>query len=160
MLDEYRQHQRARAAAGLVPKPLNADQVRALTDLLQNPLSADDEALLYDLLVNRVPPGVDEAAEVKASFLAAIAHGELTCARINKLQAITLLGTMAGGYNLPPLIAALDDNELASTAVTALANTLLIFDYFQQIADKAIAKNPYAMQVLQDRKSTRLNSSH
>lgn len=148
MLDEYRQHQRARAAAGLVPKPLNADQVRALTDLLQNPLSADDEALLYDLLVNRVPPGVDEAAEVKASFLAAIAHGELTCARINKLQAITLLGTMAGGYNLPPLIAALDDNELASTAVTALANTLLIFDYFQPIADKATAKNPYAMQVL------------
>lgn len=148
MLDEYRQHQRARAAAGLVPKPLNADQLRALTDLLQNPLSADDEALLYDLLVNRVPPGVDEAAEVKASFLAAIAHGELTCTRINKQQAITLLGTMAGGYNLPPLIAALDDNELASTAVTALANTLLIFDYFQQIADKAIAKNPYAMQVL------------
>ena len=148
MLDEYRQHQRARAAAGLVPKPLNADQVRALTDLLQNPLSADDEALLYDLLVNRVPPGVDEAAEVKASFLAAIAHGELTCTRINKQQAITLLGTMAGGYNLPPLIAALDDNELASTAVTALAHTLLIFDYFQQIADKAIAKNPYAMQVL------------
>lgn len=148
MLDEYRQHQRARAAAGLVPKPLNADQVRALTDLLQNPLSADDEALLYDLLVNRVPPGVDEAAEVKASFLAAIAHGELTCTRINKQQAITLLGTMAGGYNLPPLIAALDDNELASTAVTALANTLLIFDYFQPIADKATAKNPYAMQVL------------
>ena len=148
MLDEYRQHQRARAAAGLVPKPLNADQVRALTDLLQNPLSADDEALLYDLLVNRVPPGVDEAAEVKASFLAAIAHGELTCTRINKQQAITLLGTMAGGYNLPPLIAALDDNELASTAVTALAHTMLIFDYFQQIADKAIAKNPYAMQVL------------
>lgn len=148
MLDEYRQHQRARAAAGLVPKPLNADQVRALTDLLQNPLSADDEALLYDLLVNRVPPGMDEAAEVKASFLAAIAHGELTCTRINKQQAITLLGTMAGGYNLPPLIAALDDNELASTAVTALAHTLLIFDYFQQIADKAIAKNPYAMQVL------------
>ncbi|MFK9877194.1 aconitate hydratase B, partial [Klebsiella pneumoniae] len=147
MLEAYRQHQAARAAKGLVAKPLDAGQVQKLTELLQHP-PAGEEAFLYDLFVNRVPPGVDDAAKVKAAFLTALAEGKAVSPLIGKEQAITLLGTMLGGYNIPPLIAALDSPELASAAVAALSHTLLIFDNFQLVETKAAAGNRHAQQVM------------
>ncbi|HIB8826520.1 TPA: bifunctional aconitate hydratase 2/2-methylisocitrate dehydratase [Klebsiella pneumoniae] len=147
MLEAYRQHQAARAAKGLVAKPLDAGQVQKLTELLQHP-PAGEEAFLYDLFVNRVPPGVDDAAKVKADFLTALAEGKAVSPLIGKEQAITLLGTMLGGYNIPPLIAALDNPELASAAVAALSHTLLIFDNFQLVETKAAAGNRHAQQVM------------
>ena len=147
MLEEYRQHQAARAAEGLVAKPLDAGQVQKLSELLQNP-PVGEEAFLYDLFVNRVPPGVDDAAKVKADFLTALAGGEAVSPLIDREQAITLLGTMLGGYNIPPLIAALDNPALASAAVAALSHTLLIFDSFQLVEAKAAAGNRHAQQVI------------
>ncbi|HBM3228478.1 TPA: bifunctional aconitate hydratase 2/2-methylisocitrate dehydratase [Klebsiella oxytoca] len=147
MLEEYRQHQAARAAEGLVAKPLNAGQVQKLTELLQHP-PVGEEAFLYDLFVNRVPPGVDDAARVKADYLAALAAGDLVSPLIDKIRAIALLGTMLGGYNIPALIAALDNPELAPAAADALSYTLLIFDNFQLVEAKAAAGNLSAQQVL------------
>ncbi len=148
VLDEYRKHVAERAAQGIVAKPLDASQMAALVELLKNP-PAGEEEFLSDLLINRVPPGVDEAAYVKAGFLAAIAKGETTSPLVTPEKAIELLGTMQGGYNIHPLIEALDDEKLAPGAAKALSNTLLMFDNFYDVEEKAKAGNPYAQQVMQ-----------
>jgi aconitate hydratase 2/2-methylisocitrate dehydratase len=148
MLENYRKHVENRAAQGIVPQPLNEQQTADLVELLKNP-PAGEEATLVDLLENRIPPGVDQAAYVKAAFLAAIVKGETTSPLISKLKAIELLGHMQGGYNVEPLIQALDDQELAKDAAEALKKTLLVFDAFHDVTEKAEAGNQYAKEVLQ-----------
>ncbi|EDW0111505.1 bifunctional aconitate hydratase 2/2-methylisocitrate dehydratase [Salmonella enterica] len=148
MLEEYRKHVAERAAEGIVPKPLDATQMAALVELLKKPPAGEEEFLL-DLLTHRVPPGVDEAAYVKAGFLAAVAKGETTSPLITPEKAIELLGTMQGGYNIHPLIDALDDAKLAPIAAKALSHTLLMFDNFYDVEEKAKAGNAYAKQVMQ-----------
>lgn len=148
MLEEYRKHVAERAAEGIVAKPLDATQMAALVELLKNPPAGEEEFLL-DLLINRVPPGVDEAAYVKAGFLAAIAKGEATSPLVTREKAVELLGTMQGGYNIHPLIDALDDATLAPIAAKALSHTLLMFDNFYDVEEKAKAGNEYAKQVMQ-----------
>jgi len=120
----------------------------ALVELLKNPPAGEEEFLL-DLLINRVPPGVDEAAYVKAGFLAAIAKGEATSPLVTPEKAIELLGTMQGGYNIHPLVDALESEALAPIAVKALSHTLLMFDNFYDVEEKAKAGNAYAKQVMQ-----------
>lgn len=148
MLEEYRKHVAERAAVGIVPKPLDATQMAALVELLKNPPAGEEEFLL-DLLINRVPPGVDEAAYVKAGFLAAIAKGEATSPLVTPEKAIELLGTMQGGYNIHPLVDALESEALAPIAAKALSHTLLMFDNFYDVEEKAKAGNAYAKQVMQ-----------
>ncbi|EAS2246801.1 bifunctional aconitate hydratase 2/2-methylisocitrate dehydratase [Salmonella enterica subsp. salamae] len=148
MLEEYRKHVAERAAEGIVPKPLDATQMAALVELLKNPPAGEEEFLL-DLLTHRVPPGVDEAAYVKAGFLAAVAKGDTTSPLVSPEKAIELLGTMQGGYNIHPLIDALDDAKLAPIAAKALSHTLLMFDNFYDVEEKAKAGNEYAKQVMQ-----------
>ncbi|WP_020157593.1 bifunctional aconitate hydratase 2/2-methylisocitrate dehydratase [Methylobacter marinus] len=147
MLDQYRKHVEERAAEEIVPKPLNAEQVAGLVELIKQP-PAGEEAFLLDLLANRVPPGVDEAAYVKAGFLAAIAKGEATSPILDAAKGTELLGTMLGGYNIAPLIELLDNQELAPIAAKALSHTLLIFDAFHDVQEKAEAGNEFAQQVL------------
>ena len=147
-LEEYRQHVANRAAQGVVPQPLNEQQTAQLVELLKNP-PAGEEAFLVDLLENRIPPGVDQAAYVKASYLAAVVKGEANSPLISKQKAIELLGHMQGGYNVEPLIQALDDQELAKDAAEALKKTLLVFDAFHDVTEKAEAGNQYAKEVLQ-----------
>ncbi|MGE8609936.1 MAG: aconitate hydratase B, partial [Acinetobacter baumannii] len=148
MLEAYRQHVAERAALGVPPKPLDDAQTAQLVELLKNP-PAGEEAFLVDLLENRVPAGVDQAAYVKAAFLAAIAKGEATSPLVSKERAVYLLGTMLGGYNVAPLVELLDDAELGSLAAEALKKTLLVFDAFHDVADKAKAGNANAKAVLQ-----------
>ncbi len=148
MLEEYRKHVAERAAEGIAPKPLDATQMAALVELLKNPPKGEEEFLL-DLLINRVPPGVDEAAYVKAGFLAAIAKGEATSPLVTPEKAIELLGTMQGGYNIHPLIEALDNEKLAPIAAKALSHTLLMFDNFYDVEEKAKAGNAHAKQIMQ-----------
>jgi aconitate hydratase 2/2-methylisocitrate dehydratase len=147
MLQAYRQHVTERAALGIPPLPLDAHQVAALIELIKAP-GAEDTAFLMDLLTHRVPPGVDDAAKVKASFLAAVAHGELSVALISKAKATELLGTMVGGYNVHPLIELLDDADVAGVAAAALKKTLLMFDFFNDVAEKAKAGNSHAQAVM------------
>jgi len=144
---EYDAHVTERAAEGIVPLPLNAKQVSELVELLKKP-PAGEEEFASDLFKNRVPPGVDEAAYVKAGYLAAIAKGEATSPLISKTDAVELLGTMLGGYNVQPLISALDDAELAPKAAAALSKTLLIFDSFYDVEAKMKAGNVHAKQVM------------
>ncbi len=150
MLQAYRAHVAERAALGIPPLPLDAKQVAALIELIKAP-PAGEEAYLMDLLTHRVPPGVDDAAKVKASFLAAVAHGDEKVALINRAKATELLGTMVGGYNVHPLIELLDDADaaVANTAAEGLKKTLLMFDYFNDVAEKAKAGNPRAKAVVQ-----------
>ncbi|PKH22756.1 bifunctional aconitate hydratase 2/2-methylisocitrate dehydratase [Enterobacterales bacterium CwR94] len=148
MLEEYRKHVAERAAQGIVPKPLDASQMAALVELLKNPPKGEEE-FLTDLLVNRVPPGVDEAAYVKAGFLAAVAKGETTSSLVTPEKAVELLGTMQGGYNIHPLIDALDNEKLAPIAAEALSHTLLMFDNFYDVEEKAKAGNAHAKKIIQ-----------
>jgi aconitate hydratase 2/2-methylisocitrate dehydratase len=148
MLQAYRQHATERAALGIPPLPLTTQQTADLIELIKNP-PAGEEAFLVDLLAHRVPPGVDDAAKVKASFLAAVAHGDIAVALISKAKATELLGTMVGGYNVKPLIDLLDDAELAPVAAAGLKKTLLMFDYFHDVAEKARAGNAHAKEVVQ-----------
>ncbi|WP_157264733.1 bifunctional aconitate hydratase 2/2-methylisocitrate dehydratase [Azohydromonas aeria] len=148
MLQAYRQHVAERAALGIPPLPLSAKQVAELIELIKNP-PAGEEAFLLELLTHRVPPGVDDAAKVKASFLAAVAHGDVQVALISRTQATELLGTMVGGYNVKPLIEMLDDAECAPVAAAGLKKTLLMFDYFHDVAEKAKAGNAVAKEVIQ-----------
>ncbi|MEW5011099.1 MAG: bifunctional aconitate hydratase 2/2-methylisocitrate dehydratase, partial [Cycloclasticus sp.] len=148
MLKEYRKHVEERAAIGVVPKPLDADQVAGLVELLKNPPAGEGEFLL-DLITNRVPPGVDEAAYVKAGFLAAITKGDATSPLIDAAKATELLGTMLGGYNISPLVDLLDNAELADTAAEQLSHILLVFDAFHDVKEKADAGNAAAQRVLQ-----------
>ncbi|OXX67159.1 bifunctional aconitate hydratase 2/2-methylisocitrate dehydratase [Vibrio sp. V19_P1S1T109] len=148
MLEAYRKHVAERAAEGVVPRPLNAEQVAGLVELLKNPPQGE-EAFMLDLLENRIPPGVDEAAYVKAGFLTAITKGEVSSPLVSRAKAAQLLGTMQGGYNIEPLVSLLDDAELAPIAADALSRTLLMFDAFYDVEEKAKAANAHAQKVLQ-----------
>ncbi len=147
MLEQYRKHAAERAAEGVVPKPLDAEQVAALVELIKQPPAGEQEFIL-DLLANRVPAGVDEAAYVKAGFLAAVAKGEVSSPILDATRATELLGTMLGGYNIASLIDLLDNASMAPIAAKALSHTLLIFDAFHDVQEKADAGNPFAKQVL------------
>ena len=147
MLEAYREHVAERAEIGVVPKPLSAEQVAELVELLKQPPAGEEEFIL-DLISNRVPAGVDEAAYVKAGFLSAIARGETSSPLIDKTHAVELLGTMLGGYNISTLVEMLDDTELAATAAKELCHTLLMFDAFHDVAEKANQGNSHAQQVL------------
>ncbi|EDM67463.1 MAG: bifunctional aconitate hydratase 2/2-methylisocitrate dehydratase [Moritella sp.] len=148
MLEAYRKHVEERAAAGVVPKPLDAEQVAGLVELVKSPIAGEEEFLL-DLLTNRVPPGVDEAAYVKAGFLTAIVKGEATSPILSAERATELLGTMQGGYNIETLVELLDVDALAPIAAKALSHTLLMFDAFYTVEEKAKAGNKFAQQVMQ-----------
>ncbi len=148
MLDAYRKHVEERAAEGVVPKPLNAGQVAGLIELLKSP-PAGEENFLVDLITNRVPPGVDEAAYVKAGFLSAIAKGETSSPLIDKKHAVKLLGGMLGGYNIQTLVDLLDCKELGAAAADELKHTLLMFESFHDVDEKAKAGNTYAKAVLE-----------
>ncbi len=148
MLEAYRQHVAERAEQGIPPLPLDAAQVADLVELLKNPPAGEEQTLL-ELITDRVPPGVDEAAYVKAGFLAAIARGEASSPLIDKKHAVELLGTMLGGYNIQPLIELLDDGDLGELAAEQLKHTLLIFDAFHDVAEKAAAGNANAKAVMQ-----------
>ncbi|WP_255991049.1 bifunctional aconitate hydratase 2/2-methylisocitrate dehydratase [Chitinolyticbacter albus] len=148
MLEAYRQHVAERAALGIPPLPLTAQQVADLVTLLQNP-PAGEEAFLVDLITHRVPPGVDDAAKVKAAFLAAVAAGKDSCALISRTKAVELLGTMLGGFNIKPMIDLLGDAEVGAVAAEGLKKTLLMFDYFHDVKELADAGNANARGVIQ-----------
>ncbi len=148
MLEAYRKHVEERAEQNIPPLPLDAQQVADLVELLKNP-PAGEEGFLLDLLTNRTPAGVDDAAYVKAGFLAAIITGEATSPVVSKVQAIKLLGTMLGGYNIEPMINALDHEALADAAVAGLSHTLLMFDSFHDVKGKADAGNAAAKKIMQ-----------
>lgn len=149
MLEAYRTAAEKRAEQGLPPLPLNAKQAAGLVELLKFP-PAGEEAFLVKLLTHCIPPGVDQAAYIKAGFLADLAKGKTACPLINRRRATELLGTMLGGYNNQPLIDLLDDEELASVAAECLSHILLIFDAFHDVAHKAQDQNnPWAKKLLQ-----------
>ena len=147
MLEAYRKHVEERAALGVVPKPLDEQQTAALVELLKNPPAGEEEFLL-DLLENRIPAGVDQAAYVKAGFLAAIAKGEASSPLVDKARATRLLGTMLGGYNVEPLIDLLDDADVGDIAADGLSKTLLVFDAFHDVVEKS-KSNANAKRVLE-----------
>ncbi len=147
VLEAYRKHVEERAQEGVPPKPLNAEQVSGLVELLKNP-PAGEEQYILDLLENRIPPGVDEAAYVKAGFLSAIVKGEAESPLVDNKKAVELLGMMLGGYNIETLIALLDSTELGELAAEQLKSTLLVFDSFHDVEEKAKAGNANAQAVL------------
>ncbi len=148
MLETYRQHVAERAALGIPPLPLSAQQTSQLIELLKSP-PAGEAANLVELITHRVPAGVDDAACVKASYLAAVAHGTEACSLISREMATQLLSTMLGGYTISPLIELLDDATVGSVAAAGLKNTLLMFDQFHDVKDKADKGNAHAKSVLQ-----------
>ena len=149
-LQTYRNHVAERSVLGIPPLPLSAAQTAEVIELLKAPPKGE-EAFLVELITHRVPAGVDNAAKVKASYLAAVAHGTEKCALISREQAAQLLGTMLGGYNISPMIALLDDAEasVATQAAAGLKNTLLMFDQFHDVKEKADKGNTYAKAVMQ-----------
>ncbi|MCB2021627.1 MAG: aconitate hydratase B, partial [Burkholderiaceae bacterium] len=148
MLQAYRTHVAERAALGIPPLPLSASQTADLIELLKAP-PAGEEAALVEMIAQRVPAGVDDAAKVKASYLAAVAHGTEACTLISREKAAELLGTMLGGYNIAPLIDLLDDAAVGAVAAEALKKTLLMFDAFHDVKAKADAGSANAKAVLQ-----------
>ena len=148
MLDAYRQHVSERAALGIPPTPLSPAQVAELIELLKSPPEGESGFLL-ELITERVPPGVDEAAYVKAGFLSAIAKGESECPVIDRITAIQLLGDMHGGYNIGTLITLIDDDELGEYAASQLKQTLLVFDAFHDVVELASKGSNNAQSVLQ-----------
>ena len=149
-LTAYRAHVAERSAQGIPPVPLSAQQTAEVIDLLKNPPKGEEKTLV-DLITYRVPAGVDDAAKVKASYLAAVAHGTEKCALITRQQATHLLGTMLGGYNISPLIDLLGDADaaVAQEAAKGLKFTLLMFDQFHDVQEKAEQGNAHAKSVLQ-----------
>ncbi len=148
MLEAYREHVAERAALGIPPKPLNAEQTAALVELLKNPPAGEEETLV-DLLENRIPPGVDEAAYVKAAFLTAIVKGETSSSLVDKPKAVQLLGMMQGGYNIATLVELLDNADLAELAGEQLKKTLLMFDAFNDVKEKMDAGNAVAKSIME-----------
>jgi len=148
VLEAYREHVAERASQNIPAKPLNAEQVAGLVELLKSPPAGEEEFLL-ELISTRVPPGVDEAAYVKAGFLSAIVKGEAASPLIDQALAVKLLGNMHGGYNIETLIAALEDEALASNAAEELKHTLLMFDAFHDVASLASGGNAHAQAVMQ-----------
>ena len=147
-LQDYQQHVEQRAQEGVVPQPLNAEQTAQLIELLKNPPQGKADFLL-ELFQQRIPAGVDEAAYVKAAFLADISQGKTDCPLISAKSAVEILGKMQGGYNIEPLLTALDHPDLAPIAAKELSNTLLMFDSFHDVVERAEQGNQYAQQVLQ-----------
>ncbi|WP_029521700.1 bifunctional aconitate hydratase 2/2-methylisocitrate dehydratase [Persephonella sp. KM09-Lau-8] len=149
-LEEYRKHVEERAKLGIPPLPLNKKQVEELVELLQQ-VPIVEEEFLMDLFLNRVPPGVDDAAFVKAKFLADIIEGKAKSLAITPVHAVQILGTMLGGYNVEPLVKALShkDEEIAKEAAKALKNILLVYDYFNDVVELAKEGNKYAQEVLE-----------
>ena len=147
MLNAYRSHVAERAAQGLPPLPLSAEQTAALVELLKSP-PAGEEQTLVDLLENRVPAGVDQAAYVKAAFLADVAHGKASTPLVSREKVVQLLGTMLGGYNVGPLVDLLD-GDMADHAVAALSKTILMFDAFHDVAEKMKVGNAAAKKLMQ-----------
>ncbi|MBD1934287.1 MULTISPECIES: bifunctional aconitate hydratase 2/2-methylisocitrate dehydratase [Cyanophyceae] len=148
MFESYRQHVAERAALGIPPLPLDAEQTSQLCEMLKNPPAGEEKTLL-ELLRDRVPPGVDPAAYVKAGFLTAVAKGETKSPLISPIYAIELLGTMVGGYNVQSLIDLLkSDDELASAAATALSKIMLVYDAFHDVEELS-ETNAYAKQVIE-----------
>ena len=148
MLQSYREHVAERAALGIPPLPLTAQQTSEVVELLKNPPAGEADFLL-DLLTHRVPPGVDDAAKVKASFLSAVAHGDFGVSNLTRARATELLGTMVGGYNVKPLIDLLSDADVGTVAAEALKKTLLMFDAFHDVAELCKAGNANAKAVMQ-----------
>ena len=148
MLEAYRQHAAERATLGIPPLPLNAKQTEDLVELLKNPPQGEED-FLVELITHRVPPGVDDAAKVKASFLAAVAEGSVSSPLISREKATELLGTMLGGYNVKPLIDLLDDAQVGEIAAAALKKTLLVFDSFHDVQEKATQGNANAKSVIE-----------
>ena len=148
MLQAYRLHTAERAASGIPPLPLDAGQTAELIELIKAP-PLGEAAFLIELLTHRVPPGVDDAAKVKASFLSAVAHGDIAVDLVSKAKATELLGTMVGGFNVKPLIDLLGDAGVAAIAAAGLKKTLLMFDFFHDVAEKARAGNTFAQDVMQ-----------
>ena len=148
MLEAYRDHVADRAAMNIPPKPLSPQQVADLVELLKAP-PAGEEDYLIDLISNRVPPGVDEAAYVKAAFLSDVALGNVECPLIDKVTAVDLLGDMHGGYNIETLVKLLSDGALGEQAATELKHTLLMFDAFYDVAALAKDGNANAQSVMQ-----------
>ena len=148
MLEAYRQHVAERAALGIPPLPLTADQTQDLVALLKAPPKGEEDALL-DLIAHRVPAGVDDAAKVKADFLAAVAMGDVSCPLIDKVKATELLGTMLGGFNIVSLIHLLKDEACGAAAAEGLKKTLLVFDYFHDVKKLADGGNANAKAVMQ-----------
>jgi aconitate hydratase 2 / 2-methylisocitrate dehydratase len=146
-LSAYRAHAAERATLGIPPLPLSAKQTGELVELLKAPPKGE-EAFLLDLITHRVPAGVDDAAKVKASYLAAVAFAKEKCAMISREKATELLGTMLGGYNLTPLVDLLDDAVCAPAAAKALEKTLLMFDQFHDVKEKADKGNAHAKAVI------------
>lgn len=149
MLEQYRHHVAERAQLGIPPLPLDGKQTSELGELLQNPPAGEEDTLLH-LLRDRVPPGVDAAAYVKAGFLTAIAKGEITSPLVSPIAAVELLGTMVGGYNVQSLIDLLQitgDEAIAAHAATALSKILLVYDAFHDVLELS-QSNPYAKQVI------------
>ena len=147
-LTDYHKHVEERSAIGIVPNPLDPARTSALVKLLESP-PAGEEAELLELLTNRVPPGVDESAYVKAGFLTAIAKGTSTSPIVSATHATELLGTMQGGYNIATLVELLDVPELAETAGKGLKKCILVFDAFYDVEEKAKAGNKVAQSVIQ-----------
>ncbi|MFB1016870.1 MAG: aconitate hydratase B, partial [Burkholderiaceae bacterium] len=145
-LKNYQVHVAERATLGIPPLPLTAAQTAELIELIKTPPAGHGDDLV-DMLTHRVPPGVDDAAKVKASFLSAVAHTDVTCGLIKPEHAAQLLGTMLGGYNVKPLIDLLDKPAVAGVAATALKKTLLMFDAFHDVSTKAKAGNAHAQAV-------------
>ena len=148
MLQAYRLHTTERAVSGIPPLPLDARQTAELIELIKAP-PPGEAAFLIELLTHRVPPGVDDAAKVKASFLSAVAHGDIAVDLVSKAKATEMLGTMVGGFNVKPLIDLLDDASVAAIAAAGLKKTLLMFDFFHDVAEKARAGNTFAQDVMQ-----------
>ncbi|MGD8742858.1 MAG: bifunctional aconitate hydratase 2/2-methylisocitrate dehydratase [Granulosicoccaceae bacterium] len=146
MLENYRKHVAERSAEGLPPLPLDAGQTADLVELLKTPPAGEEDTLL-ELFIHRVPPGVDQAAYVKAGFLTAVTRGEASSPLIDRKRATELLGTMLGGYNIASLIELLEDEDLAPLAAKALSRTLLIFDAYHDVMHKAKTNN-WAKQVI------------
>ncbi len=146
VLKEYQSQVEERAKLGLPPLPLDAEQVSTLVEQLKS--GSDDSEVLLELLIHRVPPGVDQAAYVKAGFLTDIAKGDVKCELITPVKATELLGTMMGGYNVQSLIQLLDIEETAATAEKALCKTLMVYDAYHDVVEKA-ETNDYAKRVLQ-----------
>ena len=147
MLEAYRQHGAERAALGIPPLPLSAEQTEQLIALLISPPKGEEQVLV-DLITHRVPAGVDDAARIKADFLAKVAKGTQACPLISKIKATELLGTMLGGFNILAMIDLLSDAECAAAAAEGLKKTLLVFDYFHDVKILADKGNAQAKSVL------------
>jgi len=148
MLKQYREHVAERASLGIPPLPLSAQQTSELIELLKSP-PAGEADFLVDLIINRVPAGVDDAAKVKASYLAAVAHGTEKCSLISREKATELLGTMLGGFNISALVELIDDTVVGGIAAESLKKTLLMFDAFHDVQEKAKKGSANAKSVMQ-----------